>query len=284
MRSDNPERTNAIISRKAKARWADSEFKAKVCARMKGRKRSSKACEHVREAMLKYYATHPPVRGNYKKRPCACGCGILIKDGEKTARYVNRSHMRLTHAIKKLSAVPPDRYCKLCGRVIIHKLGGFGDYCCREHWFAEHPEHREKLSRNSKRMWREHPEWFLNQGCSYSQCMKGVLYTSKGGLVKYDSGWELAFVEIIESANIVRRFKKAPFPIWYLFEGKKHRYYPDFLLEFHDGRKFLVEIKGRTDEKTPFKHMAALRYCEEHDYEWAVIQEKPVEPLSGYLQ
>jgi hypothetical protein len=65
---------------------------------------------------------------------------------------------------------------------------------------------------------------------------------------------------------------------------KKRLCYPDFLVEFKDGRKFVVELKAWYGPQAKAKFRAASKWCAKNNYEWAVIFEKPIQPLTEYLQ
>jgi len=84
--------------------------------------------------------------------------------------------------------------------------------------------------------------------------------------VGYDSKAELAFIEMLEASNLVQGYCEQPVEIEYALNGDIHRYFPDFLVDLSDGRRFLVEVKGSLDEfakRTNMAKMAAAReYCD----------------------
>lgn len=76
-------------------------------------------------------------------------------------------------------------------------------------------------------------------------------------------------------------------PYLYSIDKKIHRYYPDFYLEFKDGRKFIIEIKpenqaigkGSIYNKLSFiknrdKWKACKSFCEAKGFEFKVVTEK----------
>ena len=72
----------------------------------------------------------------------------------------------------------------------------------------------------------------------------------KSGLyhgIHCDSSWELAFVIYCEEHNI--KLKRNSKPLYYLFEGKEYKYYPDFLID-----NKLYEIKGYENNRAIEKH------------------------------
>jgi len=112
----------------------------------------------------------------------------------------------------------------------------------------------------------------------------GWMCAKKSGRIYYRSGWELAFIKLLSTSSLVKKFVSEPFAIPYRYKGKKHSFFPDFLLELKNGEKWLVEIKGEFKESTRQKYKAANRYCEKYGYNWGVVTEKPIKPLTEYLQ
>lgn len=67
-----------------------------------------------------------------------------------------------------------------------------------------------------------------------------------------------------------------------LRSGKLSRYLPDFLVEYIDGRKILVEIKPKkrlNQLKVRKKLEAAQQWCAEHDATFEVITEVELKAL-----
>ena len=79
------------------------------------------------------------------------------------------------------------------------------------------------------------------------QCREIMLKTKqkfkKDGKI-YDSSWEYLYEQYLIQNNI--KFEYQPdIYFWYEFEGKKHRYYPDFAIYNDDGSlKEIIDIKG----------------------------------------
>ena len=112
----------------------------------------------------------------------------------------------------------------------------------------------------------------------------GWIKASKGGRIFYRGSWEKFFIELLDSSSIVSYFQWQPFGIPYKFKGEWRTYFPDVLVVLKSGEKWLVEIKGEKRPETKAKFKAAYEYCEGHRYGWAVITEKPIQPLTEYLQ
>jgi len=93
----------------------------------------------------------------------------------------------------------------------------------------------------------------------------GVFYSAKSGLTfRYDSALEKTWFSILEGDPAVKHFLRTPVGIPYVYQGEPHIYKPDILVEYIDGRKFLVEIKHPAtvdDPKNMSKHEAAAKWC-----------------------
>lgn len=93
----------------------------------------------------------------------------------------------------------------------------------------------------------------------------GVFYSAKSGLTfRYDSALEKTWFSILESDPGVKHFLRSPVGIPYFYQGEQHIYRPDILVEYVDGRKFLVEIKHPAtvnEAKNVSKHEAAAKWC-----------------------
>lgn len=93
----------------------------------------------------------------------------------------------------------------------------------------------------------------------------GAFYSAKSGLTfRYDSGLERTWFSILESNPAVSRFFRAPFSIPYTFEGQRHLYRPDILVEYVGGSQVLVEIKHPLtveESRNKSKHDAAAQWC-----------------------
>lgn len=83
---------------------------------------------------------------------------------------------------------------------------------------------------------------------------------SQVNYVVYDQDWEAAFAERLERIPQVRGYVKnhgLGFEVPYNFMGHEHRYRPDFLVHWDDGRpdplQLVVEIKGRRTEQDKAK-------------------------------
>ena len=76
-----------------------------------------------------------------------------------------------------------------------------------------------------------------------------------------DSSYELRRFKALDASPLVKSWtKKHKIKIPYTLHGKRHRYIPDILIKYHDGRIVLEEVKGFVFDKAKFaaKNVAAL--------------------------
>lgn len=99
-----------------------------------------------------------------------------------------------------------------------------------------------------------------------------TLRTKKGGKLRTKSTYETRYVEILEADISVARFTYEPFKIPYYHNKRKKNYIPDFLIEYADGHKELVEVKPARLMNLP-KNRAKIRAGMKHELDFVVITE-----------
>ena len=134
----------------------------------------------------------------------------------------------------------------------------------------ERPGHKSKMSDIARKRW-ENPEYAKKviQNCKnggYSGFYKNLYY---------DSGYELAWMMMVESEGNFDKISRANMYISYKNKkGKSSCYYPDFIL---DG-KFLVEVKGYGPwvdiEQLNLKNTAAKVWCKENKMSYRLVELK----------
>jgi hypothetical protein len=118
-----------------------------------------------------------------------------------------------------------------------------------------------------------------------SHYKRGSYASIKGGICKYRSGWELAYLQYLDNLPEVVSFQYEKIVIFYVSNqrtGKLRKYYPDIFIEYVDGRKELVEIKPakRLDRLVVRKKLAAAElWCSAHGVTLKVITEHHLKPL-----
>ena len=92
-------------------------------------------------------------------------------------------------------------------------------------------------------------------------------------LEHYDSDLERRMMVKLESDPTVVKWQKrhdVSIP-WIDEHGRQHRYLPDFLVEYADGRQVLIEVKGSDKMDSPSvlrKRRAAEQWCRERGMEY----------------
>jgi hypothetical protein len=109
--------------------------------------------------------------------------------------------------------------------------------------------------------------------------------TKTGQACKYRSGWELEYLKWLDAHLMVRTFGYESVKIPYvsnLRTGKLRNYFPDFLVEFTDGSKQLVEIKPSkrlVQAGVKKKLEAAERWCQAHGVSLVVLTERELKVM-----
>lgn len=80
-----------------------------------------------------------------------------------------------------------------------------------------------------------------------------------------DSGWEGYVANILETSSSVQAYAKNDhlgFQIFYLWNGSKRRYLPDFLIRLANGKTLILEVKGKDSEQNQAKLAAVKSWVE----------------------
>lgn len=122
-------------------------------------------------------------------------------------------------------------------------------------------------------------ERYKDMGLGFSLTSKGHYTSIKAGIQKFMSSWELHFMELLDVDIDVKSYKSQPFSIPYFRPdtNKFHRYIPDFLVEYTDGTKVLVEIKPECfldAELNLLKFEAGRRYAYQNKWEFVILTEE----------
>lgn len=150
------------------------------------------------------------------------------------------------------------------------------------------------MPRNIKNL-RPDPRGKYEQGYINPNCCRRLYPSLKGQPIIYRSSYEKKFMEWLETADGVRWWGSECMRIPYRdLEGRVHSYFPDYLVEFEDGRRMVVEIKPLSQTQRPInesswvakewkknmlKWNAALQFCKANGLEFKVLTEKTIERL-----
>jgi hypothetical protein len=108
---------------------------------------------------------------------------------------------------------------------------------------------------------------------------RGVHSSPIAGECKYRSGWEQKYMVYLDDNPEVASWSYEKLVIEYVSNKKTkkiRKYYPDFQIEYKDGRKVVVEIKPsrKLQQATVVKKIrAAKEWCTEHDMIYKILTE-----------
>lgn len=120
---------------------------------------------------------------------------------------------------------------------------------------------------------------------------RGRHYRSKIGSPKSlmtihaESLLERDYVRLCNFDPRIKKIYYQPIGILFNYEGRKRRYFPDYLLVTEDNRIFLVEVKLKEFVSTNLnkaKFFSAAKLCGEKDWTFIVVTEDQIRP--GCLQ
>ena len=77
--------------------------------------------------------------------------------------------------------------------------------------------------------------------------------------VVVDGAWEAYVAEKLETSELVEAYAKNDhlgFVVYYMWQGSRRRYIPDFLVRFKNGKTLVLEVKGQPSDQNRAKHKA----------------------------
>ena len=91
----------------------------------------------------------------------------------------------------------------------------------------------------------------------------------------YDSGQEKLMMERLDADPAVRKWTKRHGIVvsWVDARHRQRNYRPDFLVEYADGSKALIEVKGANlvdSQEVQRKRMAAERWCQRRGMDYSI--------------
>jgi len=108
---------------------------------------------------------------------------------------------------------------------------------------------------------------------------RGIHISPIAGECKYRSGWESKYMVYLDSNPDVVTWSYEKLVIEYVSNKKskkKRKYYPDFQVEYKDGKKVVIEIKPsrKLQQSTVIKKIkAAIEWCNDHDVDYKILTE-----------
>lgn len=124
---------------------------------------------------------------------------------------------------------------------------------------------------------------FQEMGLVGRRNKKGTFTSKRQGIsIKYQSGWELKFLESFEKSDEIVCFNRPSFHIPYTYKGIHRKYYPDVLIEYKNGLQELIEIKPIKFLRRPVvkaKALAARKYCKQNNLIYKFLTESQLEAI-----
>jgi hypothetical protein len=107
--------------------------------------------------------------------------------------------------------------------------------------------------------------------------------TKTGKTLGYRSGLEEKLYKVLDQHDEVMSFYSEPFNIDYIHRGQAHKYTPDLIVNFMDGRRQVWEVKpsNQTDlEMNKNKWRAAEEACKIRGWSFEVFTEQRIDKLA----
>ncbi len=222
---------------------------------------------------------NPNWRGGVEKE--CCFCGKKYADNS----YSNSRFCSKVCAGKHKSSQVKIVACKTCGNEFEYRSHGDGrvkEHCSpkcsmndasvvekiqsQRRGFRMTAEARDKISVNSS---------MRNTG--YTRGKGGMVKSTKGGEFFYRSSYELRAVNLMDNSAYVTSFEYEPVTIIYFdTKGQKRRYRPDFIVNWIDGTRSIVEVKPTwnfDDTKFIEKSVSASMYAKNKGMNFVVWDE-----------
>jgi len=209
------------------------------------------------------------------KRLCSRKCQIewqkINMVGEKNPNYGNRKPNMFKHTeeTKKIIKEKIKNSWKKESRLKKH-LDFFDRHRLEDGSMDWHTkELREKISiANINRLEKNEINF------SYKNCIKGFLFNTKTNDDEfYHSSWEMnKMIELNENENVIFWTKKHKIHIKYFYKNSNKIYLPDFYVEYKNGEKKIIEIKGyvEDEEQLKLKIIAAKKFCKINNIEFII--------------
>ncbi len=94
--------------------------------------------------------------------------------------------------------------------------------------------------------------WYTTKACQPAK-------KSQISHVVADGAWEAHAANVLESSSVVQSYAKNDhlgYQVYYMWNGAKRRYIPDFLVKLSSGKTLVLEIKGEDSEQNKAKRAA----------------------------
>jgi hypothetical protein len=154
----------------------------------------------------------------------------------------------------------------------------------RAHFAAKHPKHQvPKVGLMRATVWKDFGAKGEKKKSRKPTFREGYYESSKmQRKLHYRSGYEAKIYEYLDADVDVNAFDVEPFEIPYIHKGEAHKYIPDIIVKFIDGRTEIWEVKPANQtmlERNQDKWEAAGRACKGKGWEFIVMTEQGIEKL-----
>lgn len=141
-------------------------------------------------------------------------------------------------------------------------------------------EFRRHCSERNRRRYSDDAELdkLLRQGHGNYKSGWFTSYQQDGLRIYYASSYELKALNILETDSNVASFDRFDGRISYVApsDSREHWYLPDFRVDYADGRKVIIEVKAKWQEKEPdtqAKLQAGEKWCQDNGFDFEVWDE-----------
>lgn len=106
------------------------------------------------------------------------------------------------------------------------------------------------------------------------------------GPINYRSSWELSVAQYLDLDPAVLSYQYESLQIPYMYRGKQHTYYPDFIVQYYGRKNAVIEVKRKDklgDLKVVAKQKAVKVWCEANGYEYVFWTNVMIEAIRKSL-
>ena len=224
----------------------------------------------------------------YQKKCPICGTSFESKKTRQTFCSLNcASKSRVTKS--RVARPVLHKSCEHCGREFDTKRPE-QKYCgdsCRiarishdKTVLSEIPcEYCDKLFRPAQQSQRFCSRDCANKGKKPSTNVYGDFKLEDATYVRFESSYELVFLLYAsQHRESYRQIRRCDVSIEYDFHGKRHRYYPDFVVENERSETLIIEIKSSgtilRDPKVESKLTAAAKWCRDNQMRFVFLSDE----------
>lgn len=212
---------------------------------------------------------------------------VSSKNGKKAMQYLMENNLRWQ--------MPPgyhtDKHKQYMKELMTGRNVTWSDKIKKNHWTTNDKIKNDTIdkilkTRSKNKFWNSEERryqlanWSLDNPDKVGPKMykRGIHKNLKTGENEYyRSGFELEYMKKFDTDNSIKTYtSKHGIRIKYEYDGKYRIYIPDILVEYINGDKKLIELKGRIYNKDIIdsKINSAKTYCRNNDIKFEIIYQK----------